>query len=304
MENRKNKIVFAGVLVTILLFLISYSYLVFSKEDTTEQLSQPALPEWQETENTYKTKLEAIDALKETTSKVPSQFPEHMIDNKGYFNPDYMEYEKHRIIDSIYQTTSFKRPEQLITVSSHKAQKVKVENETNASISIKNQLTTDDFVVNHQLFFAANPNTITSEKNCIKVEVFGTQVVKKNERIQMVLTSDYQTKGCTLPAGTKLLGTVSFKPNRLLISITQIGSTYMQWDAYDLEDGFLGVYVQNSFRERAKTEVIDDVVQDINIAGVPQVNGVKSLFQRSNRNVKVTLLDGHKLILKPKNNNL
>jgi hypothetical protein len=57
--------------------------------------------------------------------------------------------------------------------------------------------------------------------------------------------------------------------------------------------------VENSFRADAKREVVEDIVNDINISGVPQVSGVRQLFQRSNRNVKVTIVNNYKLILKP-----
>ncbi|MGB5609432.1 conjugative transposon protein TraM, partial [Eudoraea sp.] len=42
----------------------------------------------------------------------------------------------------------------------------------------------------------------------------------------------------------------------------------------------------------------DDVIEDINIPGVPQISGVKKVFQRNNRNVKVTVNNNYKLILK------
>ncbi|MCR9228241.1 MAG: hypothetical protein NXH90_12545 [Flavobacteriaceae bacterium] len=32
-----------------------------------------------------------------------------MMDDKGYFNPDYMEYEKQRIIDSVYASTNHRQ---------------------------------------------------------------------------------------------------------------------------------------------------------------------------------------------------
>ena len=69
--------------------------------------------------------------------------------------------------------------------------------------------------------------------------------------------------------------------------------------AYDLQDGSEGIYIENSFRAEAKREVVEDLVDDINITGVPQVSGIQKIFQRSNRNVKVTVVNNYKLILKP-----
>ena len=47
-------------------------------------------------------------------------------------------------------------------------------------------------------------------------------------------------------------------------------------------------------------EVLDDVIGDINIPSVPQVGGLTQVFRRSNRRVKVTVLNNYRLILKPK----
>ncbi|WP_449405326.1 conjugative transposon protein TraM [Maribacter ulvicola] len=49
----------------------------------------------------------------------------------------------------------------------------------------------------------------------------------------------------------------------------------------------------------ARQEVVGDIVDDINIVGVPQVSGIKKIFQRNNRTVKVTVTDSYQLILKP-----
>jgi hypothetical protein len=84
-----------------------------------------------------------------------------------------------------------------------------------------------------------------------------------------------------------------------MIEITNIIHEPVSLKAFDLQDGSEGIYVENSFRADAKREVVEDIVNDINISGVPQVTGVKQLFQRSNRNVKVTIVNNYKLIVKP-----
>ena len=73
----------------------------------------------------------------------------------------------------------------------------------------------------------------------------------------------------------------------------------MTFNAYDLQDGSEGIYIENSFKADASREVLDDVVQDINVAGLPQVGGIKQVFRRNNRNVKVTIINNDHLILKP-----
>lgn len=85
-----------------------------------------------------------------------------------------------------------------------------------------------------------------------------------------------------------------------MIAIEHIGHKPVKLRAYDLEDGSEGIYIENSFRADARQQLIGDVVDDINVAGVPQVSGIKQLFRRNNRNVKVTVMDGYQLTLKLK----
>jgi len=305
MENRKHKMVFLGVILVVVLFLGSYTYLVIIEEEDEAAISQPTLPEWQETDIDYDSKLEALDALKdERPNEIPSAYPEHMMDEKGYFNPDYMEYERQRIIDSIYATERFKRPEQLNSFGNPNK---KIPNSKQGSDGIsKVEAATvvpvtsiQELGLEHQLFFTSKPATRHSEL-MIPVEIMGNQTLKKDHRVQMQLTESVTTDEKRFPKNTRVWGTVSFKPNRVLISVQQLGKLTLELEAYDQQDGRPGIYVENSFRAQAATEVVDDVVQDINIAGIPQVRGLKSIFQRSNRNVKVTLLDGHQFLLKSK----
>ena len=45
---------------------------------------------------------------------------------------------------------------------------------------------------------------------------------------------------------------------------------------------------------------MDDVLQDINIPSLPQVSGISQLLRRDNRNVKVTVLNNYRMLLKIK----
>jgi len=305
MEHRKHKIVFLGVIMVVVLFLGSYTYLVIIEEEDEAGISQPSLPEWQETETEYDSKLEALDALKEERpTAIPSAYPDHMMDDKGYFNPDYMEYERQRIIDSIYAKERFKRPEQLnsFTPAKNQISESNPENKSMEKVELAPMVvdkSIQELELEHQLFFASKPVTSNS-KLIIPVEIIRNQTLKKDHRVLMQLIQSVTLGKNQFPRNTKVWGTVSFKPNRILISVQQMGKISLNMEAYDQQDGLPGIYVENSFRAQAETEVVDDVVQDINIAGMPHVRGLKSIFQRSNRNIKVTLLDGHQFLLKSK----
>lgn len=103
---------------------------------------------------------------------------------------------------------------------------------------------------------------------------------------------------------TLLYGFVSFRANRVFVAIDHIGQHQVRLKAYDIMDGGEGIYVENSYREEARREVLDDAVQDISLPGMPQLGGIKQVFRRSNRTVRVTVHDGYQLILKSENQTL
>ena len=116
----------------------------------------------------------------------------------------------------------------------------------------------------------------------------------------MRLLQDARINNKMIPKNTLVYGFIKFKPNRAIISIEHINHEPLKLKAHDLQDGSEGIYIENSFRAEAMSQVIGDLVEDINITGVPQVGGIKKIFQRNHRNAKVTVTDGYTLILKPK----
>ena len=105
MKVEKNKIIFAGVLAIIFLFLISYSVMLMEDEDNDEDtLQQTLVPELEDDQKEYDSKLDAINDLKEVReSTAPSIYDEKLLDSTGLYNPDLPEQKKQRIVDSIYK---------------------------------------------------------------------------------------------------------------------------------------------------------------------------------------------------------
>ena len=63
MKVEKNKIVFAAVLVVIFIFLISYSMMVMGDDESeNENLEQTLVPDLDENQKEYDSKLDAIKA--------------------------------------------------------------------------------------------------------------------------------------------------------------------------------------------------------------------------------------------------
>ncbi|MDC6361638.1 MULTISPECIES: conjugative transposon protein TraM [Flavobacteriaceae] len=304
MKPQQNKIVFVLVLIGVVLFIVAYSIFTLGKDKKTElRPDRIPMPDLEENQKVYGSKMEALDDLnEERETTAPQIYPDHMVDDKGYFNPDYMEYEKQRIIDSVYSSGNFSphrdrvQPLEETPRVEPKAEPIKIEEPLP-----DNSITAAEMTLDQQLFFASHPKVLESETTKgIVVEVDGKQVLRKNSRIRLRLVEPTIINGHRFSIYSTLFGTVRFRPNRTILNITQIDHVPLQWEAFDLQDGLAGLYLENSLREEAAQEVMDDMVQDINIAGLPQVRGLKSIFQRSQRKQKVTILDGHRLLLKPK----
>lgn len=308
MKVEKNKIVFAAVLVVIFIFLISYSVMIMGDdENENEHLEQTLVPDLEENQKVYDSKLDAINDLKEVReNNAPSIYDEKLLDSTGLYNPDLPELEKKRIVDSIYNAGKIQYSDKKYrNLGQKKVAQKSAQQIDSAEIIREQKIQAKELGLEHQLFFAASPkpnevSIIGNTDETIYVVVDGDQVVKANTRLRMRLTKSATINGKLMPKNTPVFGFISFQPNRALIEIENIKHHPTKLKAFDLLDGSEGIYVQNNFRAEATTEVLDDVIGDINIPTVPQVGGITQVFRRRNRSVKVTVLNNYKLILKPK----
>ncbi|TPN87328.1 conjugative transposon protein TraM [Aquimarina algicola] len=308
MKLEKNKIVFAAVLAVIFIFLISYSMMVMGDDESeNENLEQTLVPDLDENQKEYDSKLDAINDLKEVReNNAPSIYDEKLLDSTGLYNPDLPELEKERIVDSIYNAGKIQYSDKKYrNLGQKKVVKKSAQQIDSAEIKREQKIQAKELGLEHQLFFAASPkpnevSIIGNTDEMIYVVVDGDQVVKANTRLRMRLTKSATINGKLMPKNTPVFGFISFQPNRALIEIENIKHHPTKLKAFDLLDGSEGIYVQNNFRSEATTEVLDDVIGDINIPTVPQVGGLTQVFRRRNRSVKVTVLNNYKLILKPK----
>ncbi|PHQ27711.1 conjugative transposon protein TraM [Leeuwenhoekiella nanhaiensis] len=308
MKVEKNKIVFAAVLAVIFIFLISYSVMVMGDDDSeNESLQQTLVPDLEENQKEYESKLDAINDLKEVReTNAPSIYDEKLIDSLGFYDPDLPEREKERIVDSIYDAGKIKYSEKRYqSLGQRRAVQQTVPNVDSSEVKRAQKIEAKELGLEHQLFFAADPkpnevSIIGNTDETIYVVVDGDQIVQANTRLRMRLTKAATINGKLMPKNTPIFGFISFQPNRALIEIENIKHHPTKLKAFDLQDGSEGIYVENNFREEATREVLDDVIGDINIPSVPQVGGLTQVFRRSNRRVKVTVLNNYRLILKPK----
>ncbi|MGB5820331.1 MAG: conjugative transposon protein TraM [Saonia sp.] len=306
MKLDKNKIIFIGVIASVVIFIVCYAVFVMGDEEEAQtELTQPVVPELKEEQKEYSSKMDAINDLKEVReSNAPSIYDESLLDSTGLYDPLFQEKERQRIVDSIYS-------EGRINYESGDYRNTPGNNPVLArSNTRKDEIeeTTINFSKAHQVFFDYEPKSISmaisEESNgktddFIAVEVNGEQTVKTDSRLELRLAVDALIDGDSIPRNSLVYGFVSFKANRVFINITNINHNPVDLKAFDLLDGNEGIYVKNSFTAEARGEILDDIVQDINIPGVPQVGGIKQVFRRNNRNVKVTIYNQYQLILKP-----
>ena len=308
MKVEKNKIVFVAVLAVIFIFLISYSVMVMGDDESeTENLEQTLIPDLDENQKEYDSKLDAINDLKEVReNNAPSIYDEKLIDSLGFYDQDLPEREKERIVDSIYNAGKIQYSEKRYqNFGQRKVAQKNIQQIDSADIKREQKIQAKELGLEHQLFFAASPkpnafSSIGNTDDSIYVIVDGSQIVMANTRLRMRLTKSATINGKLMPKNTPVFGFISFQPNRALIEIENISHHPTKLKAFDLQDGSEGIYVENNFRAEATTEVLDDIIGDINIPAVPQVGGITKVLRRSNRNVKVTVLNNYKLILKPK----
>jgi len=309
MKLEKNKIVFASILLCIILFIGAYTVLVLDDNETPViENNQIPIPELDDEQKVYDSKLDALNDLKEVRqTNAPSVYDERLLDSTGVYDPDLMDKEKQRILDSIYNQGWMdydERPyrnnldEDYKEGSNTKGDTALSEVDFIPEVSIK------EISLVHQLFFASNPQkdedlSLLHTDQIIPVIVDGDQTVKANERLRMRTLREVMIHNIYVPRNTLIYGFVSFHPNRTLVETEKLDHHSITLKAFDVQDGREGIYVENSFRADASREVVGDVVQDINISGVPQVSGIKKIFQRNNRHTKVTVLNNYQLILKP-----
>jgi hypothetical protein len=308
MKIEKNKIVFSAVLAVIFIFLISYSLLVMGDDESeNENLEQTLIPDLDENQKEYDSKLDAINDLKEVReNNAPSIYDEKLIDSLGFYEGDLPEREKERIVDSIYDAGKIQYSERRYqSIGQKKVGKKKIKQIDSADIKREQKIEAKELGLEHQLFFAASPkpnafSIIGNTDESIFVIVDGDQIVTANTRLRMRLTKSATINGKLMSKNTPVFGFISFQPNRALIEIENINHHPTKLKAFDLQDGSEGIYVENNFRAEVTREVLDDVIGDINIPSVPQIGGITQVFRRSNRRIKVTVLNNYRLILKPK----
>lgn len=307
MKLDKKKIVFGIIIGLVITFMAVYSMLLLSGgDDAGSQLQQPEVPQLEEGQKEYASKLEAINDLKEVrTNNAPSIYDEKYLDSTGLFDPDLIDREKARIVDSIYRLgrIDYSKGTYRKTLEEKEIReyvpKKKAETKMVPKPNVGKPASIQEMAVEQQLFFASSPLPGATDNGMVlPAIVWREQTVRANDRLEFRTLEEITIDGMTFPKNTVVFGIVSFKPNRVVIDIGNIGHLPIKLTAHDYSDGLEGLYVKNTFRAEASKEIMDDAIDDINVPGVPQVKGLKNIFKRSNRKVRATVNKNYKILLK------
>ena len=124
-----------------------------------ENLEQTLVPELEQNQKEYDSKLDAINDLKEVReTNAPSIYDEKLIDSLGFYDPDLPEKDKQRIVDSIYQSGRIKYSEKTYQNMGTKKVVATVAPEIDsAEIKAAQKIDAKEMGLEHQLFFASAP---------------------------------------------------------------------------------------------------------------------------------------------------
>ena len=156
---------------------------------------------------------------------------------------------------------------------------------------------------------------LSSEKNTIAAEVYGTQTLSDGQALRIRLLDPVAVDDRFIPKGTVVMGSARIQGERMHVVVRTVeykGSVLpVELDVYDA-DGQQGILVPGSMEYDAAREIAANMGgslgSSINITtnagaqiasdlGKGVIQGVSQYITKKMRNVKITLKTGHKLLL-------
>ena len=307
MKTDKKKIVFGSIILCVITFIVAYSIYVFGDDEkNTKELVRPVVPKLTEEKDEYETRTEAIENLKENRPQVvPDLYDEEKINEEGSYDPDLPQKVKEHIVDSIINNGTANMTSQISKRMGNDSIDNNKSRFQHLSEPLKEEVDLVDERSLHQEFFLYNPQIFKGSSEgpsdlSFSAEVRGDQVVRNNDRLELTLMDSVSLEGRILLPNTRFYATVFLQPNRLVLKIPSIDGSKAAFEAFDLQDGQAGIYIENSLSAAVKQKVIAEAVEEIEVPGLPQLKGISNIFKKDNSKTKITVLNHYKLIIKPK----
>ncbi len=302
MRIDKKKVVFVSVLICIFAFIVCYYLMMFpgKQEADNEILSDPQVPGVAEPAKTYDSRIHAVNDLEDRKpSNAPSLYEEIGMDSiDNQFEDEVITDQSTDSLNWTMQSWSFNTEQPVDSIKTVLEQTPDTIFED--GVSSANNVSSEALALFQESFFMV-PNSTLNGGNAdpgIRVFIDGQQVVKANSRVFMRLDTNAVIGGKWYPRLTPVYAFVRFAPNRVLLSVAHIQHQPIALKAYDIEDGSDGIFTENNFRADLSREMLDEALDEVNIPSLPQVSGLSRLFQKNNRQVKVTIPDQFRLLLK------
>ncbi len=307
LEQLKEKIaaletpqIIIGVLCIFALIVLAYG--AFSSSDKQEEVRYSnalKLPEDRDRVENYQNKLEAYKRSEEASDQALTLdfkrglFGEEIAQPVEEESNENQEFKRQIEIMKQRRTPpvrSAKRPEALTKPESSTAIDLDAwGKETEAELSA---------------FFAsgnksAKADTQKTDKS-IPAYVHNDQKIRNRERVLLRLAQQATINGKIYPRNTRIYATATFSTNRVLLNITNVQNNPVQLTAYDGVDGGKGIYFEGeNLLGESVSEGTDDVLNNVDVKGIPLGKSLKGIFRKRAGNRSVYLLNNHYLYLKP-----
>ncbi len=299
MHLDRKKIVFGSIIVLLLAFIMGYYFWVVENSPVDQvTLEQPEVPQADSPPKEFESRKEAVDAIEEPRKTTSQELYDERDLQKwdSNYSPTQEDYGVQEEEGSYEEELESYPGNSNKVVRDHTAtQHATIQ----GASSMKVNADVAEIMDRQRAFFSDRNESLAPGVPGLKIRaaVNGRQTVSSHERLELRLLEETIIGETTFSENTLIYAFASFKTHRVFLEISYIGTHPISLKAYDAQDGREGIYIKNSYRQQAGQEVMEDVASGVNIPGFPQLGGVKQVFRRSNRAVKVTIHDHYLIYL-------
>ncbi len=286
MKIEKNKIIFFSVIGLIIIFIGTYSLLVFGDEEKESQLNQIVVPNVDASKDQYQSKLDAINAQeKKKNTHIPSVYDE-IISSYDKTDTELTEEDRQRIIDSIYKSGQIDYSTETSVSSSNHIPPPNVPSyQPKTSTTTKTPEIDPEEAYRQELLKAkeemlrhhrasqkryqkdTKPQEVVTPKPKvveIRASIYQDQYVLPGNRVKLVLNHDFVYHNQLFPKGTFIYAFVEMAPYRVFLEVDNIAHVSIPLVAKDITDGRIGLYstrageLWSEYKDEFSNDVGDD----------------------------------------------
>lgn len=176
----------------------------------------------------------------------------------------------------------------------------------------------NDTVKQTRGFYSLDDNGISEvNQNAIEAIIPETQIVVAGATVKLLLANDIYINGLMISRNSFVYGTAALNNERLRINITSIryknNIIPVSLEVYDI-DGLQGIYIPGSINREVAKESSNEAINALGLATLDPsftaqatgagIQAAKTLLSKKVKQVKVTIKEGYKILLKDNNQKL